>query len=346
MAQSSFEELVAAYQCRFRASPDKPNETAEAIVRGLWLCAAGIAVSADRAMTIGLPPLTGEQQQGLKKLLELREQGTPLAHLTGRQQFMGLEFICSEQALIPRKETEILGAAVCDLLTREIARGDGHIKVLDLCTGSGNLACAVAKHAPSSVVFGVDLSPEAVELAGMNALQLGCCARVKLFCGDLFAPVESEAFYHTFDLVMCNPPYITTAKLATMNQEIVAHEPRMAFDGGPLGVGVLWRLLHDAPRFLKPHGWLAFEVGAGQGDAMFRRLSRNTRFDRITGLKDGAGTIRAIVGQVINTNAGNDSKGADDTVSSKKPVRDSAADTQSRSMDINLPKQEQSQKAI
>ena len=325
MPQGSLENLVAMYQSRFRASPDKPNETAEATLRALWLCAAGIAASAEQAMNLELPSLKVEQQQKLEKLLELREQGTPLAYLTGRQRFMGLEFICSNQALIPRKETEILGAAACNLLTQEILPAGGQMKVLDLCTGSGNLACAVAKHAPSSAVFGVDLSSEAIRLAGINALQLGCGDRVKFFCGDLFGPLESEEFYESFDLIVCNPPYITTFKLASMSGEIVAHEPKMAFDGGPLGVAVLWRLLHDIPRFLKPRGWFAFEVGAGQGDAIVRRLLRNPRFAKVTGRHDGAGNVRAIVGQFLNVNGSNDPEGSHEPVS-YKAARGAATD--------------------
>jgi release factor glutamine methyltransferase len=293
-----FQELVDHYRARFRASPDKPNETAEGTVRGLWLCAAGTPVSADSAMERELPVLSAQSQQKLNELLKLRESGVPLAYLTGRQRFMGLECICTVQALIPRKETEILGNAVCDLLNREIPRGHGGpFQVLDLCTGSGNLACVIATRFPHSAIFGADISREAIELASINAQQSGCSERVKFFCGDLFAPFESDHFYRSFDLIVCNPPYIDPSKLSSMHPEIIAHEPKLAFDGGPLGVRLLWRLLDDAPRFLKDGGWLAFEVGDGQGNGIVRRLSKDPHFTKVNGLRDGAGHIRAIVGK-------------------------------------------------
>jgi release factor glutamine methyltransferase len=290
-------ELVDHYRFRFSSSPDKPNESTEATVRSLWLCAAGKPVSAETAMTLDLPVLTTESRQKLDELLKLREEGVPLAYLTGRQTFMGLEYVCNSHALIPRKETEILGNAVRDLLNRAVPLAEGCLQVLDLCTGSGNLACAVATHCPLSVVFGVDISHEAIQLADVNAKQLGCDDRLRFSCGDLFAPFESKEFHQFFDLIMCNPPYIDPSKMPSMSPEIIAHEPRLAFDGGPLGVRVLWRLLHEAPRFLKPGGWLAFEVGVGQGNGMMRRLSRDTRFSKVNGFPDGAGNVRAIVGQ-------------------------------------------------
>jgi release factor glutamine methyltransferase len=292
-----FRELVDHYRSRFSGSPDKPNESTEATVRSLWFCAAGKPVSTETAMTLDLPVLAAESHQKLGELLKLREDGVPLAYITGRQEFMGLEYTCSNQALIPRKETEILGNAVCDLLNRAIPPVEGGLQVLDLCTGSGNLACAIAVHCPVSVVFGVDISQEAIDLAAVNAKQLGCADRVRFSCGDLFEPFESKGLDHFFDLIMCNPPYIDPSRLPSMSPEIIAHEPRLAFDGGPLGVRVLLRLLHEAPRFLKPGGWLAFEVGLGQGNGMMRRLSRDARFAKVNGFPDGAGNVRTIVGQ-------------------------------------------------
>lgn len=293
-----FQQLVEHYRLRLVASPDKPNESPEATIRGLWLCACGVPVSADAAMHQELPALTPESREKLLQLLDQRERGIPLAYLTGRQRFMGLDYICSNQALIPRKETEILGEAVRALFNQKALPGDGPIHVLDLCTGSGNLACAIATHYPASVVFGVDISSEAIELAATNARHLGCSERVKLVCGDLFVPFESPRFHNFFDLIMCNPPYIDPSKLPSMAPEIIDHEPKLAFDGGPLGMRVLWRLLQDAPRFMKAGGWLAFEVGVGQGTGMLRRLSKNPHFANAKGLEDGAGNVRAIVGQL------------------------------------------------
>ena len=293
--QKSVLDFVDRYRSKINLLPDKPEETIEATVRALWLCAASVPASAARAVKIPLPSLTEDQRQKLADLLEQRSRGVPLAHLTGWQHFMGLEFKCTSQALIPRKETEIVGNAARAILADKILPNKP--KVLDLCTGSGNLACAMACHVPQCIVFAADLSPEAVELARSNARHLGCADKVNTFVGDLFAPFESEPFYRSFDLIICNPPYITSAKLPSLNQEIIGHEPKMAFDAGPLGLSILWRLLQDAPRFLKNGGWLAFEVGLGQGAGLVQRLSKNTRFTNVQGMLDEKGNIRAIIGQ-------------------------------------------------
>lgn len=290
-------DLALRYSARIIPLPDKPEETIEAVVRALWLRSANTPASATRASHLPLPSLTDEQQQTLMDLLEQRANGTPLAHLTGRQQFMGLEFMCSSHALIPRKETEILGNAACTLLRDEILPDIPRPQVLDLCTGSGNLAVSIAAQIPSASLFAADLSPEAVALALANAHQLGCGDRVKSFVGDLFGPFETGQYYHCFDLIVCNPPYITTAKLPSLNPEIIAHEPKMAFDAGPLGLAILWRLLQDAPRFLKPGGWLAFETGLGQGQGVLRRVSRDTQFANTQGLTDNQGNVRVITSQ-------------------------------------------------
>src|ERR1017187_5590561 len=259
LAQKVFLDHTERYGSRIVPLPDKPEETIEAVVRALWLCAAGIRVSAVKALTINLPELSEEQKRTLTELLEQRSSGTPLAHLTGRQQFMGLECICNSQALIPRRETEILGNAARAILVEKVLPGNSAPQVLDLCTGSGNLACAMATHVPQCTVYAADLSEEAVNLAKMNSQHLGRGDKVRAFAGDLFAPFESEQFHHFFDLILCNPPYITSTKLPLLHQEIIGHEPKMAFDAGPLGLAILWRLLKDAPRFAKNGGWL--EIG-------------------------------------------------------------------------------------
>ena len=290
-------ELAHRYSARIVPLPDKPEETIEAVVRALWLRSADIPASAGRAAHLPLPPLTGEQQKTLAGLLEQRAHGTPLAHLTGRQQFMGLEFLCNSQALIPRKETEILGNAACALLHERILPLSPAPRVLDLCTGSGNLACAIACRIPSASLFAADLSPDAVALAMANARQLGCSDRLKGFTGDLFGPFEAETYHHFFDLIVCNPPYITSAKLPSLDPEIIAHEPKMAFDAGPLGLAILWRLLQDAPGFLKPGGWIGFETGLGQGQGMLRRVSKDSQFFNTQGLTDDKGNVRVITSQ-------------------------------------------------
>jgi release factor glutamine methyltransferase len=288
------------YGSRIKLHPDKPEESLESTVRALWLRATGHPLSSAQAMEMSLPEPTSEQAAELTKLLEQRAGGVPLAYLTGKQSFMGLEFHCGPSALIPRKETELLGATVCSLLRREILPRTAHPRVLDLCAGAGNLACSVAHYLPQCNLFASDLSPDACKLARQNARTLQLNHRVRVLTGDLFAPFERDESGNCFDLIMCNPPYISAARLPQMELEIIQHEPRMAFDGGPFGLNVLSRLLRDAPRFLRPEGWLSFEAGLGQGAALVKRLAKDSQYRRVDGVPDSNGEVRVLVAQIAS----------------------------------------------
>jgi len=290
-----FAALVAEWQSRLTPLPDKPQETADATLRTLWQLAAGQPLSLEAALAAdALPPLDTTAEQRLRDLLTQRASGVPLAHLTGRQRFMGLDMLAGPAALIPRQETELLGHAALALVREQIARA-GAATVIDVCTGSGNLALAIARHEPNARVHASDLSVDAVELARRNAEFLGVAQRVDLRAGDLLEPFDQPAFRAQVDVLICNPPYISSGKVESMHHEISAFEPRLAFDGGPLGVRILQRLIREAPRFLAPQGWLAFEVGEGQGPAVLRRLEVGGVFKQRRSVCDARGEIRAIV---------------------------------------------------
>jgi release factor glutamine methyltransferase len=278
----------------FAPLPDKPDETAETVLRALWQLAAGTPVSVTRARTLPLPDLDPAQTGRLRELIEKKRSGVPLAHLTGRQEFLGLELLASPGAMIPRRETEILGRAALERLQARSAVAES-VTVLDVCTGSGNLALAYAFHEPKARVFASDLSPDAVEVARRNAAFTGLASRVEFRVGDLFAPFEDADLAGRCDLVSCNPPYISTAKVAQMPAEISAHEPRLPFDGGVFGLTIISRLVKEAEKFLKPGGVLCFEVGAGQGPALGQRLQRLAWATSVEPQMDAAGTVRAFV---------------------------------------------------
>jgi release factor glutamine methyltransferase len=271
--------------------PDKPEETPESTLRALWYTAAGEPRSAQAARLGDLPALDGAALAALDALIDQRLAGVPLAHLTGRQHFIEIEMLAAPAALVPRKETELLGRAAIDLVCEA---GGGTATVVDVCTGCGNIALAVARHVPGAHVFGADLSEEAVALARRNAAWLGLDQRVEFRAGDLLAPFDDAAFIGRVDLLTCNPPYISSAKVGQMAAETAGHEPRLAFDGGPLGVTILMRLLQEAPRFLRAGGWLAFEVGLGQGPALVRRLKAAGAWNEVREMTDDNGAVRAI----------------------------------------------------
>ncbi len=304
-----FAERLTTLREAMQTLPDKPEETADTTLRALWCLAGGQALSVDAASRVGdavLPSLSDARVRQLDQHIAQRLTGTPLAHITGRQCFMGMEMLAGPQALIPRRETELLARAALVHL-QDIARKVPQPRVIDVCTGSGNLALAMAHGAPTAQVWGADLSPEAVELAQANSLHLGLMGRVQWRCGDLLAPFDegdgNAAFHdassflgHT-DLLLCNPPYISSGKLDSMPAEIIQHEPSLAFDGGPFGIRILQRLMKDAPRFLRSGGWLGLEVGLGQGPAVQQWLARTGLFGTPQAVLDEHGQVRSLLAQ-------------------------------------------------
>jgi release factor glutamine methyltransferase len=275
--------------------PDKPEETVESTLRALWLTACGFPVSAVRAAALtALPELDPGAELKLAALVDERIRGTPLAHLTGRQSFLGLEMLAGAGALIPRRETELLARSALEVLASTELSDEAPL-VIDTCTGCGNVALAVAAGCAGARVLAADLSPEAVELARRNAEHLGLAERVAFRAGDLLAPFDEPQVVGRVTLITCNPPYISTARVGVMDREIHEHEPRLAFDGGPLGIRILARLLNEAPRFLRPGGRLCFEVGAGQGPGMAMRVEASGAFDSVRTISDDGGIPRVIV---------------------------------------------------
>lgn len=296
-SNSLFRELLDETAANLSALPDKPEETAENTLRALWQAAAGKPMSAEQAAVTTLPALNESTQTRLRELLAQRFSGTPLAHLTGWQRFMGLELMASREALVPRKETELLGTLALTVL-RQLTRDQKTTRVIDVCTGAGNLALTLATQVPAAQVYASDLSVEAVQLAKRNGIMLGLGSRVEFRQGDFLNPFADGQFDHNIDLLVCNPPYISTGKVSTMPTEIIGHEPSLAFDGGPFGVKILQRLLTEAPQYLRPGGWLTFEVGLGQGQSLIDRLRRNPAYADVAGVVDAAGAVRAVVAQV------------------------------------------------
>lgn len=292
------ERTLAELESGLRTLPDKPEETTVSALRALWLLAAGTAVSPAGALTTALPVLDEAQRARLAGFVARRLGGTPLAHLTERQRFMGLEMLAGPGALIPRAETEIVAHAAIDV-ARALAAEVAAPVVVDSCTGSANVAAAVAHAVPSARVFASDLSADAVALAERNIAHLGLAGRVQLRCGDLLAPFETPEFLGRVDLVTCNPPYISTARTTQMASEIAEHEPRLAFDGGPLGVRILQRLVAEAPRLLRRGGWLAFEVGLGQAPSVAKRLAQGGAYADVRTVADHEGQPRVLVARYL-----------------------------------------------
>ena len=227
---------------------------------------------------------------GGEDALEIDEAtGKPLAYVRGKVTFLGVDLEAGPGALVPRKETELLGRTAI-----EIARRSSAPRVVDMCCGAGNLACAIATHVPSARVWAADLTEGCVDLARRNIARLGLADRVSVAQGDLFAPLEAELPIGSLDLIVCNPPYISTGKLAGDRAALLTHEPREAFDGGPYGLSIHQRVVKEALPYLAPGGWLLFEIGLGQDRQLRMLFERARAYCDFEAVKDDAGYVRCV----------------------------------------------------
>ena len=211
----------------------------------------------------------------------------------GRVTFMGLDLAVAPGALVPRAETELLARTALDKL---VATGDS-LRVVDMCCGAGNLACAIAAHAPAAQVWASDLTSACVELARTNVERLGLADRVSVHQGDLFSSLSGLGLEGSLDVVVCNPPYISEKRLAEERAALLELEPSEAFAAGPYGLSIHQRVIRDALAFLRPGGVLLVEVGAGQ-DRQVEMLFRRARgYEDIAVVCDGTGVGRVVHGR-------------------------------------------------
>lgn len=200
-------------------------------------------------------PLEAGELAKLRELVKRRRAHEPIAYLRGEREFYGLRFRVDGRVLIPRPDTETL-VEVALARTSHVSLS---MRQLDLCTGSGCVAIAMAKKRPTAKVWASDISAEALAVARDNALRLGAY-NVAFVQGDLFAPIGARRF----DVVTANPPYIPTAEIETLQADIKDFEPRVALDGGADGLDLVRRIVAEAPDHLVPGGVLAMEIGAGE----------------------------------------------------------------------------------
>jgi release factor glutamine methyltransferase len=249
------------------------------LCRALGLDRVGLYVNFDR-------PLTGAELALVRGMVARRARREPLQYILGTQEFVGLEFDVAPAALIPRRDTEVLVAEA-------IRRGGGARRVLDIGTGSGCIAVALARQLPDAELYGVERSPAALALAERNIEKHD--VRVTLFEGSLFEPFPGQRF----DLIVSNPPYIPTGDLEGLQPEVRDFEPREALDGGADGLDFYRRIIPDAPDYLSPGGLLLFEVGLGQAEEVLALFGRTGRFGDLFTAKDPAGIDRVVGGKLL-----------------------------------------------
>ena len=234
---------------------------------------------------------TEEQAQKLHAYVTERMTHKPCQYILGTQEFMGMEFATAPEVLIPRPETELLVEQACERLKKLIEKkrkqtGDRELRVLDMCCGSGCIGISVAKLVPAVAVDLADISDAAITLTKKNRerLQADCM----VIQTDLFAQIEEK-----YDMIISNPPYIRTDEIPKLMAEVRDYEPHLALDGKEDGLYFYDKIIREAREYLYEDGYILFEIGQDQLDAVRGLLVENGYVD-IEGMKDYAGLDRIV----------------------------------------------------
>jgi len=282
---SRLEALAAATATLARAGVESARSDAE------WLLASVLGL--DR-FDVYLHPereLAAQDAQWYRVLIARRAARVPLQHLLGYEEFHGMRFAVSPDVLIPRPETEGLVQWAIEML-----RDEPESIVADLGTGTGAIACALARSLPRVRVLAVERSLPALRLAASNVASLGLSERITLLAADLLEPIGACRL----DAVIANPPYLPTAVLASLPAEVSRFEPREALDGGGDGMTVIRRIVAEAPFVLRPHGRLMMEIGEEQAGPVASLLAA-AGFTDIEARRDLVGRERYVTGRLSET---------------------------------------------
>ena len=232
-----------------------------------------------------------------RQLCEKRAQHIPLQHLTGQAYFMGYEFYVDDRVLVPRQDTETLVEEAISHL-RELPAP----KILDMCTGSGCILLSLLMELPQASGTGADVSADALEVAKENTRRLGLEKRAELVQSDLFSAdyfeKNSRKKCMEYDMLISNPPYIRTADIDGLMDEVRLHDPRLALDGKADGLYFYEKITEQAGKYLKPGGWLIYEIGCDQGKDV-AEIMKKKGFIQIEVKKDLAGLDRIVEGRML-----------------------------------------------
>lgn len=233
-----------------------------------------------------------EVRKTFRDLVRRRVEGCPVAYLVGRKEFYSLGLEVGPAVLIPRPDSETV-VAECLRLIKEGQLAEP--RVLDIGTGSGNLAIAVAYYCKTAQLTAVDQSANALAVAGRNAAKHGVAERIRFLQGDLFAPIPAG---ETFDFILSNPPYIPHDDIPKLPAGVRDYEPHTALDGGPDGFAVFDRLIAAAPQFLKPGGYLIVEIGSPQEQPARARIEAVGAYELEKTVFDSSGHPRVLLARV------------------------------------------------
>jgi release factor glutamine methyltransferase len=253
-----------------------------------WLLAGGLGIGrAELALALA-SPLEPAAAEAYEASLRRRAAREPLQHILGWEAFRGVRMRVTPHVLVPRPETELLAGWAIELVAPQ-----PRALVIDVGTGSGCIACAIAMERPDARVIALDRSPDAVRVARDNVAALGLDGHVDVSVSNLFAGLPAMRA----DVIVSNPPYLPSALIPTLSPEVSRYDPRPALDGGPDGLDVLRSLLRQAPAWLAPGGALLLETAGGAQVREVARLMRAQGFSGTETRPDLAGIERFVMGR-------------------------------------------------
>jgi len=220
----------------------------------------------------------------------------PVAYLTGKTEFYSLELEITSECLIPRPETELLVQRAIEFLRTRY----GTQYVCDLCTGSGCIAVAIAKNFPDARIIVTDISAAALDVAARNVEKYKLNENVQLLCGDLFEPIIQQLDVKQFDLIVCNPPYVSTTEYEKLDKNVKDYEPQSALLAGTDGLDVYRKIIEKVDNFLKSGATLMLEIGYAQGSAVKDLLEQSGIFSEVKIEKDFHDNDRIVSAQKIS----------------------------------------------
>jgi release factor glutamine methyltransferase len=292
MNQTIGAALRQAIRCLERHGVAEPRAAAEVLLSDL------LGTTRPRLYLDAACPLSTDQQVAYVRRLQRRLRGEPVQYITGKQEFWSLEFAVNPHVLIPRPESEVLVEQGVRLAQAWYAtHPHARLALLDVGTGSGNLAISLAHALPQAHVWAVDRAYEALQVARQNAQHLGVAERLHWVCSDLLTAFQEGK--GCFALCVANLPYVTTAEWHSLPREIKDYEPPGALGGGPDGLDCIRGLIAASPGVLAPGGVLLLEVGWQQATATQETIRQQGHFSSTGIYHDLAGIERVVWAQVL-----------------------------------------------
>jgi release factor glutamine methyltransferase len=247
-------------------------------------------------------PVGKEHLDRLRDLIKRAAEHEPVAYLTGRTEFYSLELNVTPDCMIPRPETELLAERAIEFLRART----GTQSVCDLCTGCGCIAVAIAKNYGDCRIIATDICSSALGIAAQNIDKYGLQERVTLLCGDLFEPIVPQLDVSRFDLIVCNPPYVSALEFEKLEKNVKDYEPRLALYAGQDGLDVYRRICEKVADFLKPDAALMLEIGYAQGQAVKELLEATGIFAEIKVEKDFHNNDRIVTATKVQADSSED----------------------------------------